>query len=86
MSIDADKLADIAIDAVFEDYEDTGIFSKERAKAAASKAIKAAVSKLQPGYGGFGVGGFLNLGDGVHVYRIHQWTRCVDPPLLPDGD
>ena len=102
MTIDPDNLADIAIDAAFDDYEGTGIFTRDRAKAAARKALKSHVDKLTPSYGGFGVGAFAAVGDGVHVYREYQpITETVvrialneksrkwfgiDPPLLPDGD
>lgn len=80
MTIDLDTLADIAIDAAFDDYEGSGIFTKDRAKAAAKKALKEHASKVTPGYGGMGIGTFLSLGDGVHVYRgAHS-----EYPLLPE--
>ena len=79
MTIDAEKLADIAIDAAFDDYEGSGIFTKDRAKIAARKAVKAA---MKPGYGGYGVGAFAVLGDGLHVYRMSH----IESPLLPDAD
>lgn len=84
MTIDLDEMADIAIDAAFDDYEGSGIFTKDRAKAAAKKALREH-AKVTPGYGGMDIGTFMSLGDGVHVYRNAQ-MRMVDPPLLPDGD
>ncbi len=83
MTIDAEKLADIAIDAAFDDYEGSGIFTRDRAKAAAKKALEAALKPKVPGQ--YGIGAYAALGDGLHVYRMSQ-MRCVDPPLLPDED
>ena len=92
MTIDADKLADIAIDAAFDDYEGSGIFTKDRAKAAARKAVKAA---MKPGYGGYGVGAYAMtpFPPAGHVayhgqpgsYMGEPGT-CFEPPLLPDVD
>ena len=59
MTIDAEKLADIAIDAVFEDYEDSGIFSKDRAKEAAKKALTAHLKPKVPG--GYGIGAYVEV-------------------------
>ena len=86
MTIDAEKLADIAIDAAFDDYEGSGIFTKDRAKEAAKKALTAHLKPKVPG--GYGIGAYMPAGDGLHVYRLHPvlLNRSVDPPLLPDVD
>lgn len=82
MTIDPKKVAKEAVGAIFDDYEDERIMSRDRWEAVVEKVVKSHVDRLKPGYGGYGVGAYAALGDGLHVYRMSQ----LEPPLLPDVD
>ncbi len=85
MSIDIKKMAKDAVGAIFDDYEDERIMSRERWESVVEKALKPHVDKVTPGYGGYGVGAYFKpLGDDIHVYRLSEIRG--DHPLLPDAD
>ena len=78
MTAELDKLADDAAAAVIDVIEEERRINKSDIAAAIKKTIKPLLEKPTL-YGGFGVGAFAAVGDGLHVYREY-------PPLLPDAD
>lgn len=81
MTIDLDKLADEVAGAVLDVIEEERRINRSDISSAVKKSLKPLLEKPTL-YGGFGVGAFTAVGDGVHVYRMSRF----EPPLLPDGD
>lgn len=74
--IDLDKLSGDAASAVLDVIEEERRINKDDIAKAIKEAVKPHLLPKVPG--GYGVGAFMSLGDGLHVYR--------DWPLLPDED
>ena len=61
MTIDPKKVAKEAVGAIFDDYEDERIMSRDRWEAVVEKVVKSHVDRLKPGYGGYRVGAFVEV-------------------------
>jgi hypothetical protein len=88
MTIDPKKVAKEAVGAIFDDYEDERIMSRDRWEAVVEKVVKSHVDRLKPGYGGYGVGAFAMTAfpPAGHVAYYGQPGTFFEPPLLPDED
>lgn len=98
MTIDLDKLASDIVGAIWDDYEDEKIVSRERWESIVKKAAKPHLDKMASPPGGFGVGALLVAGSS---FETPEWLRpgaivgvkengdlydCRNHPLLPDED
>ena len=79
--IDLDKCSNDAASAVLDVIEEERRINRDDIREAIKKALKPHLLPQVPG--GFGVGGFMSLGDGVHAYRR---AAPRDFPLRPDED